>query len=88
MALSVQERRVLELAADGLSDRDIAAALGMSHDAVRKTISRAYQKNNIAHPGRGNHSKDTTRRALGIPSGTQQRRRGLLARFFSGELFE
>lgn len=46
--LSNQERRVLERAADGQPDWEIASALNVSEAAVRMTFSRLYDKLGIA----------------------------------------
>lgn len=46
--LTPQERRVLELAADGQRDWEIANAIGIGEPAVRMTFSRLYDKLGIA----------------------------------------
>jgi DNA-binding CsgD family transcriptional regulator len=43
-ALTITERRVAELAADGRSNREIAQALYVSHKTVEKHLTAAYRK--------------------------------------------
>jgi DNA-binding NarL/FixJ family response regulator len=43
-ALSAQERRVLELVVQGRTNKEIAAALGLSDKTVKNYLSNAFQK--------------------------------------------
>ena len=43
-ALSAQERRVLALVVDGKTNKEIAAALGLSDKTVKNYLSNAFQK--------------------------------------------
>jgi DNA-binding NarL/FixJ family response regulator len=42
--LSSREEQVADLAARGLADKEIAAALGLSYGTCRKYIDRAFKK--------------------------------------------
>ncbi|HJU04004.1 MAG TPA: LuxR C-terminal-related transcriptional regulator, partial [Nitrospiraceae bacterium] len=42
--LSPQEQRVLTLVADGKTNREIAAALGLSDKTVKNYLSHVFQK--------------------------------------------
>jgi DNA-binding CsgD family transcriptional regulator len=50
-ALTASERRVAQLAADGLTNRQIAQALFVSHPTVVTHLSHCYQKLNITSRG-------------------------------------
>jgi DNA-binding CsgD family transcriptional regulator len=50
-ALTASERRVAELAADGLTNREIAQALFVTHKTVEFHLSRIYQKLDITSRG-------------------------------------
>ena len=43
-ALTPREREVLRLAAEGMSQRETAAALGLSVNTVRAHVASAYRK--------------------------------------------
>ena len=51
-ALTPSERRVAELAVDGLSNRDIAQSLFLSEKTVEAHLGRAYRKLGIGSRGR------------------------------------
>ena len=51
-ALTPSERRVAELAATGLSNRDIAQSLFLSEKTVEAHLGRAYRKLGIRSRGR------------------------------------
>ena len=51
-ALTPSERRVAELAVDGLSNRDIAQSLFLSEKTVEAHLGRAYRKLGIRSRGR------------------------------------
>lgn len=74
MPISVQERRVLERAASGHTDDEIADFLGVNAPAVRMAFSRMYSKLGIAADW-----KDTDARAL---------RREAIRQYFTGEAFD
>jgi DNA-binding NarL/FixJ family response regulator len=42
--LSAQERRILALVVDGKTNKEIAAALGLSNNTVKNYLSNTFQK--------------------------------------------
>jgi two-component system response regulator DevR len=48
LALTMQERRVLELVADGKTNKEIATALGLSAKTVKNYLSHAFEKLNVS----------------------------------------
>ena len=72
--LKPHEQRVLERAASGYTDEEIADFLGIGTTAVRMTFSRLYDKLGIAQAW-----KRADARAL---------RREAIRQYFTGEAFE
>ena len=48
LALTTQERRVLELVADGRTNKEIGTALGLSAKTVKNYLSHAFEKLNVS----------------------------------------
>jgi two-component system response regulator DevR len=48
LALTAQERRVLELVADGKTNKEIGTALGLSAKTVKNYLSHAFEKLNVS----------------------------------------
>ena len=48
LALTVQERRVLELVAHGKTNKEIGTALGLSAKTVKNYLSHAFEKLNVS----------------------------------------
>ncbi len=71
------ERRVLERAAEGQSDTEIAAALRISPPAVRMTFSRLYTKLGIA-------KEDEPAARPGRPGARHE----VIRQYFTGEAFD
>jgi DNA-binding NarL/FixJ family response regulator len=63
--LTEGERRVAELAAHGLTNRQVAAALFMSPKTVEANLSRAYQKLNVRLPRRARRANNRARTNIG-----------------------
>ena len=60
--LSPSERRVAELAATGMTNRDVAAALSISPKTVEANLSRVYHKLGIRSRAElGRHISQTER---------------------------
>ena len=69
LALTEQERRVLALVTEGKTNREIAAALGLSEKTIKNYLSHAFEKLNVTRRAQAAVRFMTDVRYLGTPAG-------------------